>query len=104
MNKRETKVELTFPIYSSHYLSSEQKSFLMQRAHEKGYMVDKEQELHITSQEERYQHRNKEHAVKKFRQLLTSVLQEVETKPLQNILHGNHYHGVVHPVHELWSA
>lgn len=82
VNKVETKVELSFNINASKFLTEEIKAKILQRLSSK---IDQEGNLHIVAQEERSQHANRENAYKKFVATLKLALKEpkkrTKTKP-----------------------
>lgn len=85
VNKVETKVELRFNIAKSNTLSEEIKAKLMQKLASK---IDQDGNLHITAQEERSQHANRELAQLKFIEMVKQALKEPKkrkkTKPSAN--------------------
>ena len=74
VNKRETKIELLFPVDSSPSLTPVQKQRLVKLA---GNAVSKEWILRIVAQEERQQGKNKELAIGRFR----ALLRQASTQP-----------------------
>ena len=71
VNTTESKVELKFNIAASHYLSIEQKEWLLEKLHNK---LDSEGFLRIYESGDRSQHANKEALVKKAIKLLQTAL------------------------------
>lgn len=75
VNKRETKVQLFFDIKNSKYLDTYQKDKIIEHANTK-QLHDQDSTLKIECQEERNQLRNKEIAIKKFREFINEALFE----------------------------
>jgi ribosome-associated protein len=71
VNKSETQIELMFDVAHSPSLSDVQRDQLLQRL---ANLIDKEGVLHLTSQSERSQLRNREIVTTRFRQLLAQAL------------------------------
>lgn len=85
VNKVETKVELTFNVPKSKFLSEEIKAKILQRLSSK---IDQDGNIHIVAQEERSQHANRENAYKKFivtiKQALKEPKKRTKTKPTKS--------------------
>lgn len=73
VNKVETKVELVFNIKNSNTLDEVQKEVLMKKIYNK---LDKDGNIRIVSQSERFQLANRKSAVKKFLDLIHSSLKK----------------------------
>jgi ribosome-associated protein len=82
VNKVSSKIELTFDLENSVSLSDEEKLLLQQKLSSK---LSKENILIVFCEESRSQHRNKEIAIKKFLDLITTNLKKPKkrkpTKP-----------------------
>ena len=82
VNTTESKVELKFNIAASHYLSLEQKEWLLQKLHNK---LDTEGFLRVYESSGRSQHDNKDKLIKKTFVLLQAALKKPKkrkaTKP-----------------------
>ena len=97
VNKVETKVELVFNIKNSMMLEDDIKEKLVRKLPGK---LDKDGNLHITSQTERTQLGNRKKAVEKFESVLSNALKpEKKRKPTkkskavkQKILEGKRKH------------
>ena len=70
-NKAETSVELLFDLAHTPYLSSEERALAMQRL---ASYLDGDGVLHLVSQSERSQLRNREEVTERFVQLLREAL------------------------------
>jgi ribosome-associated protein len=85
VNKVETKVQLSFNISKSAYLTEEEKLLLHKKLANK---IDQEGFLNIQSQEKRSQIQNKELVIKKFGELLIKAFEKKKirkaTKPSKN--------------------
>jgi ribosome-associated protein len=73
INTTESKVELKFNIAASHYLSLEEKEWLLQKLHNK---LDTEGFLRVYESGGRSQHDNKEKLIKKTFALLQAALKK----------------------------
>ena len=71
VNKVSSKIELTFDVLNSQYLSSEQKEKLQNKLSNR---INKEGILILFCDESRSQHKNKELAIKRFLELIKSGL------------------------------
>ncbi len=71
VNKVETKVELRFDINASTLLDEDEKTKIREKLKNQ---INQEDELLVVCQESRSQLKNKELAIKKFKELLTSAL------------------------------
>jgi ribosome-associated protein len=71
VNKVETKVELVFNVHTSSALNEQTRVKLLEKLSSK---VDKDGNIHITSQTERTQLGNKKKAVQKFESMLRGAL------------------------------
>jgi len=71
VNTTESKVEMSFHIASSNYLTHEQKSLLLEKLKNK---IDSEGYFHLYESGDRSQHANKETLVKKAIKLLQSSM------------------------------
>lgn len=82
VNTTESKVELKFNIAASHFLTLEQKEWLLEKLHNK---LDSEGHLRIYESSGRSQHDNKEKLVKKAFAFLSNALKKPKkrkaTKP-----------------------
>ena len=82
VNTTESKVELKFNIAASHYLSIEQKEWLLEKLHNK---LDNEGFLRVYESSGRSQHDNKNKLIKKTFSLLQAALKKPKkrkpTKP-----------------------
>ncbi len=73
VNRRETRVELLFDVANSPHLSEAQRSRLLNRL---ANHIDRDGVLHVVSQAERSQRRNREEALDRFVHLLRSALRK----------------------------
>lgn len=73
VNKTESRVEVIFNITESSFFFDNEKEFLQQKLI---HLLDKEGNLHVTSQKNRSQHQNKEDAEKKLIDLLKKALRK----------------------------
>jgi ribosome-associated protein len=82
VNKVETKVQLSFDIANSAFLSEEEKLTLIQKLSNK---IDQDGFLHLQSQEKRSQLQNKELVTKKFKSIIIQAFEKKKprkaTKP-----------------------
>lgn len=82
VNTTESRVELQFNIAASHYLSTEQKEWLLEKLHSK---LDTEGHLRLYESGSRSQHDNKEKLIKKAFSVLHKALERPKkrtaTKP-----------------------
>lgn len=83
VNKRATKVEVTFDVAGSPSLTEAQRTKLLRLIAKR---LDGDGRLHVVSQDARTQHTNREHAVEKLRAILARALapppkKRVATKP-----------------------
>lgn len=77
VNKRETRVELSFNIQRSFALSDDQKQMLLDRLRQR---IDGEGNLKISSQVSRSQWKNKQDALQKFVRVLKEALRKKKTR------------------------
>ena len=73
VNKVETKVQLSFDIANSAFLSEEEKLTLIQKLSNK---IDQDSFLHLQSQEKRSQLQNKELVTKKFKSIIIQAFEK----------------------------
>ena len=85
MNKVSTAVELYFDVAASRILSEEQKQQVLQRLSNR---ISKEAILQVTSQTDRSQLANKQHAIRKFDELISKALVR-RRKRIPTILSGH---------------
>lgn len=71
VNKVETRVTVSFDVGASELFTSEEKEEIRQRLRTR---ITRDDVLQVTSQQYRTQHRNREDAVEKLNELLTSAL------------------------------
>lgn len=73
VNKTESRVEVIFNIAASAFFFEDEKELLEKKL---AHLLDKEGNIHITSQKNRSQHQNKEDAEKKLLDLLKKALKK----------------------------
>lgn len=77
VNKVSTRVELIFYVAASQVLTEDEKSLLISRA---GRKIRKDGAIHIVSQEERTQLKNKQKVTKRFLEFLEKALKPVKKR------------------------
>jgi ribosome-associated protein len=79
VNKTESKVELSFNITSSRFLTDEEKKLLLEKLKNK---IDTDGNLHLYESGDRSQHANKEKLIKKtFKLLQAALIKPKKRKP-----------------------